>query len=52
MINRQRAGEISIIGRRTQGVRLVALDEKDEIMDVARVVADNGSVDADGAAPA
>ncbi|MDE0394596.1 MAG: DNA gyrase subunit A [Gammaproteobacteria bacterium] len=52
VINRQRTEEISVIGRLTQGVRLVALDEKDEIMDVARVVADNGPGDAAGGAGA
>ena len=52
VINRQRTEEISVIGRLTQGVRLVALDEKDEIMDVARVVSDNGPGDAAGGAPA
>ena len=48
VINRQRTEEIRIIGRLTKGVRLVALDEKDEIMDVARVVADNGPGDGAG----
>ena len=50
VINRQRTEEIRIIGRRTKGVRLVALDEKDEIMDVARIVADNGPGDGAGGA--
>ncbi len=52
VINRQRAEEIRVIGRATQGVRLVALDEEDEIMDVARIVGEeNGvqGVDGDGA---
>ena len=52
VINRQRTEEIRIIGRLTKGVRLVALDEKDEIMDVARVVADNGPGDGAGGAGA
>ena len=52
VINRQRTEEISVIGRLTQGVRLVALDEKDEIMDVARIVADNGPGDGAGGAGA
>ena len=52
VINRQRTEEIRVIGRATQGVRLVSLDEKDEIMDVARVVSDNGPGDADGGARA
>ena len=52
VINRQRTEEIRIIGRLTKGVRLVALDKKDEIMDVARVVADNGPGDGAGGAGA
>ncbi|MFQ5745672.1 MAG: DNA gyrase subunit A [Gemmatimonadota bacterium] len=40
VINRQHAREIRVIGRNTQGVRLVSLDEGDELMDVSRVVAD------------
>ena len=38
VVNRQKAEEIRVIGRATQGVRLVALDEDDAIMDVARIV--------------
>jgi DNA gyrase subunit A len=38
IINRQRTDEIRLIGRATQGVRLVALDEGDVVMDVARVI--------------
>ena len=52
VINRQRTEEIRIIGRLTQGVRLVALDKRDEIMDVARVVTDNGPGDGAGGAQA
>jgi DNA gyrase subunit A len=37
VINRQRASEIRVIGRNTQGVRLVALDADDTLMDVARI---------------
>ncbi len=40
IVNRQRVNEIRVIGRNTQGVRVIALDEGDRIMDVARVVAD------------
>ena len=43
VINRQRIDEIRIIGRATQGVRLVNLDEGDSVMDVARVFPENGS---------
>ncbi|HSM35371.1 MAG TPA: DNA gyrase subunit A, partial [Longimicrobiales bacterium] len=37
VINRQRADEIRVIGRATQGVRVMALDEGDELVDVARL---------------
>jgi DNA gyrase subunit A len=40
VVNRQRIDEIRVIGRATQGVRLVNLDEGDEVMDVARVIAE------------
>jgi DNA gyrase subunit A len=46
VVNRQRADEIRVIGRATQGVRLVNLDKGDQIMDVARVIPDeNGNGD-------
>ena len=38
VVNRQRVAEISLIGRATQGVKLVNLDESDIVVDVARVV--------------
>jgi DNA gyrase subunit A len=38
VVNRQRVREIRVIGRATQGVRLMALDEGDVIVDVARVL--------------
>ena len=38
IINRQNIDEIRVIGRATQGVRLVNLDDKDSVMDVARVI--------------
>jgi DNA gyrase subunit A len=41
IVNRQRVNEIRVIGRATQGVRLVSLDEGDSIMDVASVVRDD-----------
>ena len=43
VINRQRIDEIRVIGRATQGVRLVNLDEGDSVMDVARVIPENGT---------
>ncbi len=50
VVNRQRVGEIRVIGRATQGVRLVNLDKGDQVMDVARIIPDdNGDVgDVDG----
>ncbi len=41
VVNRQRMEEIRVIGRATQGVRLVNLDEGDHVMDVARVIWDH-----------
>jgi len=38
IINRQNIDEIRVIGRATQGVHLVNLDDKDSVMDVARVI--------------
>jgi DNA gyrase subunit A len=38
VVNRQRVGEIRVIGRATQGVRVMALDEGDVLVDVACVV--------------
>jgi DNA gyrase subunit A len=37
VVNRQPVGEIRVIGRNTQGVRLINLDDGDEVMDVARL---------------
>ena len=45
VVNRQPVAEIRVIGRATQGVRLVNLDDGDTVMDVARVVVeDNGNM--------
>ena len=43
VINRQRIDEIRVIGRATQGVRLVNLDKNDSVMDVARVIPDDAT---------
>jgi DNA gyrase subunit A len=51
VINRQRVDEIRVIGRATQGVRLVNLDKNDRVMDVASVFPEdptNGSTEFDG----
>ena len=47
VVNRQGVGEIRVIGRNTQGVRLIALDEGDVVVDVARLVPED---EADAAA--
>jgi DNA gyrase subunit A len=41
VVNRQRVSEIRVIGRATQGVRLMNLDDGDVVVDVARVVIDD-----------
>ncbi|MGD2120373.1 MAG: DNA gyrase subunit A [Gemmatimonadota bacterium] len=41
VVNRQHVSEIRTIGRATQGVRLVNLDEGDQVVDVARVIAED-----------
>ncbi|MGH7541858.1 MAG: DNA gyrase subunit A, partial [Gemmatimonadota bacterium] len=40
VINRQPARDIRVIGRNTQGVRLIVLDEGDQVVDVARVISE------------
>jgi len=42
VVIRQHIGKISVIGRNTQGVKLLRLDEKDRIGDVAKIVLGNG----------
>lgn len=54
VVNRQRVAEIRTIGRATQGVRLVNLDDGDRVVDVARVIQENGEgeeLDATGLPP-
>ena len=46
VVNRQPVRELRTIGRATQGVRLVNLDEGDLVVDVARVVVENGEEEA------
>ncbi|MDT8370013.1 MAG: DNA gyrase subunit A [Longimicrobiales bacterium] len=45
VVNRQRVSEIRTIGRATQGVHLVNLDENDVVMDVARFVGEEEEED-------
>jgi DNA gyrase subunit A len=40
VINRQHASEIRVIGRATQGVRVISLDKGDELVDLAKVAAE------------
>ncbi len=47
VVNRQGVAEIRTIGRNTQGVRLVNLDEGDMVMDVARVIIDDEEAELD-----
>ena len=47
VVNRQNVAGIRVIGRATQGVRLVNLDEGDMVVDVARVI--DGATEDDGA---
>jgi DNA gyrase subunit A len=51
VINRQSAREIRVIGRATQGVRVIALDDGDELIDLAKVAAELDNVP-DSAEPA
>ena len=41
LVIRQQIGKIKVLGRNTQGVRLIRLVEDDEVADVARVVRDD-----------
>ncbi|MCA9739062.1 MAG: DNA gyrase subunit A, partial [Gemmatimonadetes bacterium] len=51
VVNRQRVDEIRVIGRATQGVRLINLDDGDTVVDVARlVVEDDDDEEQDGVA--
>ena len=48
VVNRQRVEEIRVIGRATQGVKLMNLDEGDVVVDVARVVVEDEDEEAEG----
>jgi len=49
VINRQGAHEIRVIGRNTQGVRVITLDAGDELIDLARVARDLEDLDDEAA---
>lgn len=38
VVNRQKVDEIRVIGRATQGVKLLSLDDRDVLVDIARVI--------------
>lgn len=50
IVIRQHASEIRVAGRNTQGVKLIRLEEKDTIADLAVVLAEEEEVDEEGAA--
>ena len=50
-IQRIRASDISVIGRNTQGVRIMSLDEGDSLAAVVRVPKDENGDDAEGSPP-
>ena len=47
VVNRQKIDEIRVIGRATQGVRLINLDEGDRVMDLARFVVEDDEENGD-----
>jgi DNA gyrase subunit A len=49
VVNRQDVAEISLIGRATQGVKLVNLDAGDTVVDVARVIVEDEDEEAEEA---
>ncbi len=50
-IQRIRAGEVSIVGRNTQGVRIMTLDESDSLVAVKRVPAEENGGDEEAPQP-
>jgi DNA gyrase subunit A len=52
VVNRQRVNEIRVIGRATQGVRVMMLDNGDALMDVARVLPEEENGNGDDVAAA
>jgi DNA gyrase subunit A len=49
IVNRQRVSEIRETGRAAQGVRLIALEDADEVVDVASVVSEEEEQETAGA---
>ncbi len=53
MVNRTHVSEIRVVGRNTQGVRIMNLNEGDKIASIAKVAQEEGeTVDVDGQAAA
>lgn len=48
MVIRQSVKDIRIMGRNTQGVRVIRLNEGDSIADIARVIPDEGEINGNG----
>ncbi len=48
MVNRTHVREIRVVGRNTQGVRVMGLREGDKIASIAKVAQEEGEVEADG----
>ena len=48
VVNRQHVSEIRVIGRATQGVKLMNLDDGDVVVDVARVIVDDDEENGEG----
>jgi DNA gyrase subunit A len=47
IVIRQDIKSIKVIGRNTQGVKLINLDEGDKVTDVARIISENGETNGD-----
>ncbi len=43
---RTRVNEISVMGRNTQGVRLIVLDEGEQLVGIERIIEENDDADA------
>jgi DNA gyrase subunit A len=52
MVNRTHVREIRVIGRNTQGVRIMNLNEGDKIASIAKVAQEDIGPNGDGPAPA
>ncbi len=48
IVIRQDIKSIKVIGRNTQGVKLINLDEGDKVTDVARIISENGEANGNG----